>query len=104
MAEKKKPEKKPAKKKKSKKEEKPPEEKIYYIPLRNAYRKTRRKRVRKAVNVVKEFLEEKAKVGEYSLDPRINEVLWSKGISKPPRGLKIKVVKTEEKTTVMPVE
>ncbi|MFH1402796.1 MAG: 50S ribosomal protein L31e [Candidatus Altiarchaeota archaeon] len=92
------------KEKKSKKEAKPPEEKIYSVPLGSARKGSSREKASKAVKVVKEFLESKAGLDEYSIDPELNSQLWSRGIGKPPRSLKIKVVKNEGEVTVSPVK
>ncbi len=95
MAEETKTEKKPTKKK-SKKKEKPPEEKVYTIPLGKSSKGARGDRVRNAVKILKKFLTEKLGLEEYTIEEDLNHLLWAKGAKKPPRSVKIKVVKSEE--------
>jgi large subunit ribosomal protein L31e len=71
------------------------EEKIYTVPLGDAYDYVRTKRVRRAVKIVQQFVARHSKVAEKSVrvSNALNTVLWAKGIQKPPRRIKIKVVK-----------
>ncbi|MFA5076943.1 MAG: 50S ribosomal protein L31e [Candidatus Micrarchaeia archaeon] len=73
------------------------EEKIYTIPLRDAFSYVRTKRVRRAVSIVRAFVSRHAKVdsGMVRVSEALNSVLWRNGIQKPPRRIKIKVVKEE---------
>jgi len=74
-------------------EEKEAEEELmlYTIPLRDAFNVPRKRRARKAVKIVKEFLARHTK-SEVKFDASLNEMLWSRGIEKPPRRVRIKVV------------
>ncbi len=69
------------------------EEKIYTIPLRDAFRKARDKRVPYATRIIRNYVKTHAKVGAVKLGSRLNESLWQRGIQKPPRRVRIKVVK-----------
>jgi len=65
----------------------------YTIPLREAFNVPVTKRANKAVKIVRNFLSRHTKASEIKIDSSINEVLWSRGIKKPPRRVKVRVVK-----------
>ena len=98
-----------AKKRSSRKEEDEEdivEERFYTIPLRKAWLSTRKKRAPRAGRIVKSFVLKHMKVrteaeGEEEaerlvIDNEVNEKLWSRGIEKPPRKIKVRVVKDKE--------
>ena len=73
-------------------------ERVYTIPLKKVIRSPRNYRARKAMNLIEEFLErhlksprEKIKIGQ-----SVNEALWSKGMKKPPRRIKVEIYKEDE--------
>jgi len=70
-----------------------PEEKIYNIPLRESIKKTRVKRVPYAVSLVKSYLKKHAKASDVKIGRRLNEELWSRGIKKPPKSIRVHAVK-----------
>ncbi len=82
------------------------EERFYTIPLSKAWIVPRKKRAPKAARIVKSFVLKHMKVrteaeGEEEperlvIDNEVNEKLWSKGIEKPPRKIKVRVVKDKE--------
>jgi large subunit ribosomal protein L31e len=82
------------------------EERFYTIPLSKAWIVPRKKRAPKAGRIVKSFVLKHMKVrteaeGEEEperlvIDNEVNERLWSKGIEKPPRKIKVRVVKDKE--------
>lgn len=71
------------------------DEKIYTVPLGKAYDYVRTKRARRAVAIVGEFVARHAKVAgrDVRLSNALNSALWARGIQKPPRRIRIKVVK-----------
>lgn len=71
-----------------------PEEKIFTIPLRKAFRTARTRRAKKAISVIREFLERHMK-GEVKIGKSINESVWARGIQKPPRRVRIHATKEE---------
>ncbi|MBU0586639.1 50S ribosomal protein L31e [Candidatus Micrarchaeota archaeon] len=75
------------------------EERNYTVPLGKAYDSIRTKRVRKAVKLVQTFVARHSKVAAVNvrLSNALNSALWARGIQKPPRKIRIKVVKEEEK-------
>ena len=80
-----------AREEKEAEEEEEEELMLYTIPLRDAFNVPRKRRARKAVKIVKEFLARHTK-SEVKFDASLNEMLWSRGIEKPPRRVRIKVV------------
>jgi large subunit ribosomal protein L31e len=100
-----------AEEKVSRKEKEEPEEDIveerfYTIPLGKAWIVPRKKRAPKAARIVKSFVLKHMKVrteaeGEEEperlvIDNEVNEKLWSRGIEKPPRKIRVRVVKDNE--------
>ena len=65
------------------------DEKIYTIPLRKAYRGVKTRRAKKAITIIKEYLIRHMKVDEVKIGKTINESVWSRGIQKPPRKVRI---------------
>ncbi len=93
--------------KREKEEEEFVEEKIYTIPLRRAWIMPSNKRAPRAVRIIKAFVQRHMKVGEATVEEEgeekeggriiisneVNEVIWSRGIGKPPRKLRIRAAK-----------
>ncbi|MCC6064898.1 MAG: 50S ribosomal protein L31e [Thermofilum sp.] len=69
---------------------------VYTIPLRDAYRAPWTKRAKVAVRLVREFVARHVKAQVVKVSPALNEVIWARGIRKPPRRVKVKVSLTEE--------
>ncbi len=76
---------------------------VYVIPLRDAYRAPRKKRVPRAVRLVREFVKrhvkpfkkmDEEKVVEIYISQRLNELLWRRSIEKPPRRVRVLTVET----------
>ena len=65
----------------------------YTIPLKRAF--GREKRGKNALFIIKEFLRKHTKAENIKLDPSVNEYVWSRGIEKIPRRVRIKVRKEE---------
>ena len=74
-------------------------EREYVIPLRDRWKKVPRyKRANKAIKTIKEFLVRHMKIYDRNLnkikiDRYLNEVVWFRGIKKPPIKIKVKAVK-----------
>jgi large subunit ribosomal protein L31e len=93
-------------KEKEKPEEDIVEERFYTIPLGKAWIAPRKKRAPKAARIVKSFVMKHMKVqteaeGEEEperlvIDNEVNEKLWNRGIEKPPRKIRVRVVKDKE--------
>lgn len=83
------------------------EERFYTIPLRKVWTAPRKKRAPKAARVVRSFVMKHMKVQleafdeeeepeKLVIDNEVNEKLWSRGIEKPPRKIRVRVVKDKE--------
>jgi len=96
------------KQEKAPEEEEIVEERIYTIPLRRAWIAPRKKRAPRAVRIVKSFIqrhmkietgvksEEEEEEGRLVISNEVNEKLWSRGIEKPPRNIRVRAVKDKE--------
>jgi large subunit ribosomal protein L31e len=72
------------------------EEKFYDLNLRRIWNAPREKRTPRAVRFLREFVAQRMKTTEVSLSEETNSMLWQRGISKPPRKIRIRVVKDKE--------
>lgn len=70
-----------------------PEEKVYTIPLRKAYRKSVRRRVPYSVRLIEDYVKRHTKSKEVKMGKHLNDKLWEHSITKPPRRVRVKVVK-----------
>jgi large subunit ribosomal protein L31e len=73
-----------------------PEEKIFNIPLREVFDKERTKRGRNASVFVREFLIKHMKSDDVKIGKSINDAIWKRGIQKPPRKVRVHVVKEDD--------
>jgi large subunit ribosomal protein L31e len=72
-------------------------ERIYTIPLGEAYEASRNKRVPRAVKMLRAFISRHMKAdGErILLSGALNTFLWTRSIQKPPRRVKVRLVKDD---------
>jgi large subunit ribosomal protein L31e len=78
------------------------EERLYTIPLRHAWVVTPRgQRAPRAARDVRNFVARHMKAEEVAISNEVNEVLWQRGINKPPRKIKIRAVKDKEGKVVV---
>jgi len=81
------------------------EEKFYDLNLNRIWNASREKRTPRAVRFLREFVSNRMKTTEVSISEEANSMLWQRGISKPPRRIRIRVVKDKEgKVIVFPGE
>jgi large subunit ribosomal protein L31e len=71
-------------------------ERTYTVPLSRAWIAPRYRRTSRAVNVLKEFARRHMKSAEIKIDSDLNEKLWSRGITGPPRRIVVKMTKDED--------
>lgn len=71
-------------------------ERVYTVPLTRAWITARHKRTKRAVKVLREFAERHMKSSEIKIDTDLNEKLWYRGITKPPRRITVKMEKDED--------
>ena len=96
-------------KREEKGEEEIVEEKVYTIPLSRAWISPRQKRAPRAIRLVESFIQRHMKVKEEELEEgeegervvisnEVNERIWSRGIQKPPRKIRVRAAKDKEGT------
>ena len=73
------------------------EEKIYTVNISDAYKAPRPVRARKAMKYLKDYLKKHLKAEEILIGPGLNHEIWSRGIKKPPKKVKVAVSKEGEK-------
>lgn len=71
-------------------------ERVYTVPLTRAWITARHKRTKRAVKVLREFAERHMKSSEIKIDTELNERLWNRGITRPPRRITVKMEKDED--------
>ncbi len=71
-------------------------DRTYTVPLSRAWIAPRHRRTARAVNVLKEFAERHMKSSEIKIDSKLNEKLWGRGITKPPRRITVRMTKDED--------
>lgn len=69
------------------------DERIYVIPLAKARHGPRNKRAKKAIRFLREFMERHFKPESLIISQPVNEKIWSRGIQKPPRKIKVRATK-----------
>jgi large subunit ribosomal protein L31e len=72
------------------------EERIYTVPLGRAWIGPKWKRAKKAISILKQFVDRHMKPTEIIINPEVNEAIWVRGIKKPPRKIRVKLTKDEE--------
>ncbi|RJS85458.1 50S ribosomal protein L31e [Candidatus Bathyarchaeota archaeon] len=79
-------------------EEKIVEERVYTVPLSRAWIGPRNKRAPRAIRILRRFILRHMKIDEESLKimNEVNERIWSRGIEKPPRKIRIRATKNDE--------
>ncbi len=73
------------------------DERIYTVPLRKAYwTGSRLRRANRSVRILREFVERHMKPEELLIQPEVNETIWSRGMQKPPRRVRIRATKNAD--------
>jgi len=75
------------------------EERIYTVPFSKVIygrRIPRSKRTPRAMKHLREFVKRHLRCEDVRIDSLVNEHMWARGIQKPPKKIRIRVVKTEE--------
>ncbi|MFQ3318384.1 MAG: large subunit ribosomal protein L31e [Natronomonas sp.] len=74
------------------------DERVMTVPLRDILAESKGQRADKAMNLVRSHLAQHFNVDEDAvrLDPSINEEVWSRGRSKPPKKLRVRAARFEE--------
>jgi len=78
-----------------------PEEKVYIINLGRIYWAGRSRRAPKAIKRVREFLYRHTKAERIIIDESINEYVFSRSYSKPPRRVAVRVLQLDDEGKVL---
>lgn len=72
------------------------EERTYTIPFRKVWATPRGKRTPRASRMLRDFVRRHMKSEDVEISNEVNEGLWARGIRKPPRKIKVRLVKDKE--------
>ena len=72
------------------------DERIYTVPLGRAWVAPRYRRAEKAVTVLRKFVQRHMKPEEMVIDTAVNEAIWARGITNPPRKIRVRLSKDDE--------
>jgi len=75
------------------------EEKVITVSLRRVYDGRRAQRAARAVRRLREIIAKRTHAEEVKIGESVNRAIWSRGIEKPPRKLRLKII-VEEKREV----
>lgn len=78
-------------------------ERVYVVPLGDAFVKPRNKRTSRAVKILRNFTARHMKTDEENviISNMVNAFLWARGIQKPPRRIKVKMLAKDGKVYVL---
>jgi len=71
-------------------------ERVYTIPLGKVLLSPDNQRAKRAINMIKEFARKHMKTQEIRIDEDVNHLVWSRGIRRPPRKIRVLLTKAEE--------
>src|SRR3989338_10255620 len=71
-------------------------ERIYTIPLGKAYEHVRNKRGKRAISIVRAFALRHMKAEKTRISEGTNSLIFRDGIMKPPRRIKVRIVKGDD--------
>jgi large subunit ribosomal protein L31e len=77
-------------------ESEPVLERIYTVPLGRAWVVPRYRRAEKAITVLRKFVRRHMKPEEIVIDPSVNEAIWARGMTNPPRKIRVRLSKDDE--------
>jgi len=69
---------------------------VHMVPLRRAYEAPRYLRAKVAVRIIREFTTRHMKANEVKIDKEVNLLLWTRGIKRPPRRIKLEMERDED--------
>jgi len=72
------------------------EERVYTIPFRRVWATPRGKRTPRASRMLRDFVKRHMKTDNVEISNEVNEELWARSIKKPPRQIKVRLVKDKE--------
>jgi large subunit ribosomal protein L31e len=82
------------------------DESVYMINLRDVIKKPRTKRAKRAMKIIREFIAKHSKtpLENVKLSNSLNSLVWARGIQKPPKRVKVKMVRMNGKSYVYHID
>ncbi|MGA2665020.1 MAG: 50S ribosomal protein L31e [Nitrososphaerales archaeon] len=68
----------------------------YMVPLRRAFEAPQYRRSKVAIRVIREFTTRHMKATEVKIEEGVNEMIWSRGITHPPRRIRLEMERDED--------
>ena len=90
-----------AEEEKEEKEEEFVEERVYTIPLGRVWIAPRKERAPRAVRRVRSFIQRHMKPETLILSAEVNEMIWRRGIERPPRRIRVRAGRDKEDRVVV---
>jgi large subunit ribosomal protein L31e len=69
---------------------------VYMVPLRRAFEAPKYRRTKVAVRIIREFTTRHMKATEVKIEKGVNELIWSRGITNPPRRIRLEMERDED--------
>lgn len=69
---------------------------IYMVPLMVAFEAPPYRRAKVAIRIIKEFTTRHMKASDIKIKEEVNEVIWARGIRKPPRRVRLEFERDED--------
>jgi large subunit ribosomal protein L31e len=69
---------------------------VHMVPLRRAFEAPKYRRTKVAIRIIREFTTRHMKATEVKIDKDVNILLWSRGITNPPRRIKLEMERDED--------
>ena len=73
-----------------------PLKRTYTVPLGVVFETQPYRRAKKAIIVIKQFVNRHMKAKEVSIETEVNELIWSRGIKHPPRRVTLELERDED--------
>jgi large subunit ribosomal protein L31e len=74
---------------------------IYTINFSKAWLTPKHKRTDRVVNMIKEFAIQHMKSSQIKIDQDLNQYIWQKGKTNPPRKVRVRIVKDEDDQVIV---
>lgn len=71
-------------------------ERVYTVSLRDVYEASRRRRAKRAINLLREFARRHMKAEDVRISEGVNQLIWSRGAEKPPRRITVLMKKDKD--------
>ena len=74
---------------------------LYTINLGKAWITPQYRRTDRVINIVKDFAKRHMKTDDIKIDQDLNNQIWSRGKTNPPRKVRVKMLKDEDETVIV---